>query len=118
MINGEELALAAMKKDLKRLTRAAEKARAEADECMSVGSEMVAIHKEFAEIVKSGDHSKATLNKLDRLAARSEKTDRIQKKDLSKLLDKQFEAEQKRDALASEVQALEFRLSMRKELRA
>lgn len=118
MINGEELALAAMRKDLKRLTRAAKKAKTEADEYMAVGSEMLAIHNEFAEIVKSGDRTDATLKKLDELKARSEKTDRIQKKDLSKLLDKKFEAEQKRDALASEVQALEFRLSMRKELRA
>jgi hypothetical protein len=116
--NGEELALAAMKRDLKRLSKAAEKAKAEADEYMNVGSEMLAIHKEFAEIVKSRDHSPATLKKLERLQARSKRTDRIRNKDLCKLTDKQFEAEQKRDALASKVQALEFRLSMRKKLRA
>jgi len=118
VIHGEELALEAMKKDLKRLSRAADKAKADADEYMNVGSEMVAIHNEFADIVKSGDHSKATLRKLDRLKARSERTDRIRNKDLCKLTDKQFEAEQKRDALAWEVQSLEMRLSMRKEMRA
>lgn len=118
MSNGEELALAAMKRDLKRLSKAAEKAKAEADEYMNVGSEMLAIHKEFAEIVKYRDHSPATLKKLKDLQLKSERTDKIRKKDLSKLLDKQFEAEEKRAALAGEVQALEFRLSMRNKMRA
>lgn len=118
MSNGEELALAAMKRDLQRLSKAAEKAKAEADEYMNVGSEMLAIHKEFAEIVKSRDHSPATLKKLKDLQLKSERTDKIRKKDLSKLLDKQFEAEEKRAALAGEVQALEFRLSMRNKMRA
>ncbi len=65
MNTGEELAISAMKKDFKRLSKIAEKAEKECDEYMSIGTEMVDIHNEFVEIVKSGEHSASTLKKLD-----------------------------------------------------
>lgn len=110
---GDELALGAMKKEHARLSRIADKAQAEYDEYMNVADEMLSIHKEFAEIVKSGDHSKETLKRLDSLKARSAKTDRIRSKDFMKLSEKQFSTERDRDCLGSEIQMMEFRMSLR-----
>lgn len=114
MSTGEELALNAMKKDFTRLSRIADKAKREADECMSVGSEMIAIHNEFVDIVKSGEHGEHIIKKLDVLKKRSARTEKIRKKDLVKLFDKEYETASDRDSLGSEIKMIEFRLSVRK----
>lgn len=110
----EELVLRALKREFSRLSRIAEKAKAEADENQNIGSEFVAIHKEFAEILDSGDHGKATIKQLDNLQARRDKADRVLKRDLVKLIDKQHDAECERNAIGEEISMIEFRLSMRK----
>lgn len=112
----EELVLRELKREFSRLSRIAEKAKAEADENQNIGSEFVAIHKEFAEILDSGDHGKATIKRLDNLQARRDNADRILKKDLVKLIDRQSNAEFERDAIAEEMQMIEFRQSLRKEV--
>ena len=114
MRTGEELTLIAMKKEFKSLSRKAGRAKKSTDEYMEIGSELLAIHNEFAEIVKSGEHGKGVIKKLDALKVRSGHAEKIRKKDLIKLLDKQSEAEIARDALGSEIQMMEFRLSLRK----
>ena len=114
MKSGEELALAAMKKEFKRLSKVAEKAKHEADEYMHMGSEFIAIHQEFSDIVKSGEHGEKVIKKLDALKKRRDKVDRIRKKDLIKLVDKETHTQIERDSLGSEIQMLEFKLSMRK----
>lgn len=113
MISGEEIALSAMKKEHKRLSRLADKAKTDVDENMNVGSELLAIHKEFSEIVSSNEHGEHIVKKLESLQVRRDKAQKILNKDLLKLLDKQHEAETKRDRLGSEIQMMEFRHSLR-----
>ncbi|MBE0507257.1 MAG: hypothetical protein IBX50_11135 [Marinospirillum sp.] len=54
---GEELALAALQKELKRLQAKADKARAEADECANIGSELSAVHQAFTQKTVKLRHS-------------------------------------------------------------
>jgi hypothetical protein len=112
MNRGEELALRAMKKELVLLSRKAERAKAEADEFFSVGTEMLSIHKDFKIVVESKKHDDETIKKIDDLKKRSEKTERIRKKNHMKLSDKQFNTQYDRDCLASEIQRLEYRYSL------
>lgn len=112
MKSGEELTHIAMMKEFKRLSRVADKAKKEADEYIEIGTEMLAIHQEFASIVKSGKRDKATIKALDSLANRSKRAEKIRKKDLLKLMDKQSDAEITRDRLGSEIQIMEFRISL------
>lgn len=114
MKSRDELVLRALRREHSRLSRIAEKAKAEADENSSIGSEFVAIQKELVEIVSSGDHGKATLKRLDILQARRDKANRVLKKDLVKLIDKQYDAECERDAIGEEISMIEFRASLRK----
>ena len=109
----EELALEALKRDFKRLSKIADKAKAVCDEYMNVGSEMIAIHEDFVAIVKSKDYSPETLKKLEALKKRSAKAEKIRSKDLIKLIDKQSEADINRDSLGGEIQMMEFRLNSR-----
>jgi predicted PilT family ATPase len=114
MRTGDELALDAMKNEHKRLCRRAAKAAKDADEYMEITTEALAIHEEFATIVKSGEHGEAVLKKLDDLTKRRDRVERILKKDLITLLDKQSEAECERDRLAREISIREFNISHRK----
>ena len=113
MRTGENIALAAMKKEFKRLCRIADKAKAEADENMGIASEMLAIHQEFVEIVNSKEHGEHVIKKLESLQKRRDKAQKILDKDLLTLINKQSEAEINRDSLGSEIQMLELRRSMR-----
>jgi len=110
---GEELALIAMKKELKVLSKKADKAKSECDEYMNTGSEAVAIHNEFVEIVNAKEHGQKVLDQLDSLKKRRNKVDAIMKKDFIKLMDKDHEAGFTRDNLAQEISMLEFRQSLR-----
>lgn len=110
---GEEIALSAMKKEFTRLSRIADKAKAEADENMGITSEMLSIHQEFVEIVNSKEHGEHVINKLEALKKRRDKAQKVLDKDLLTLLNKQSEAEIDRDSLGSEIQMLEFRRSLR-----
>lgn len=113
MRTGEELAIAAMKKDHAKLVRAAEKAKAAADEYITIGTEAIAIHNEFAAIVNNRETGADTIKKLDQLKKRRDRVDRISKKDFMALCDKQYEAEVERDNLGREIQNREFLASMR-----
>ncbi len=113
MNSKEKVVLAALKRDLKRLSKAAEKAKAECDEYLNVGSEMAAIHEEFALIVKAKETGPEVLKKLEALKRRRDKAERIMKKDLVKLLDKQHEAEFAEESLGEEIQAMEFNINLR-----
>jgi hypothetical protein len=105
---GEDLALEAMKRDFKRLSRLADKAKKEAEEAMCIGSEMVAIHNEFVEIVKAKITNEASMKKLEALQVRSKKAQKIQEKSLIKLFDKEHETAFNRDELGREIQKLEY----------
>ena len=113
MITSENLVLKAVKKEHKRLVQIALKAKLEVDEYMEIGNEYIAIYKEFAVIVKSGTHTKSQIKKLAVLSKRSERVEKIRKKDLIKLLDKQSSAEFERDSLGQEVEMLNLRYQIR-----
>lgn len=113
MKSGEELALGAMKKELVRLSRAAERAKVAVDEAIAVGSEYVDIHQEFAALLQSGLTGADALERLAALQARRDRADKIMKKDLLKLIDKQHETEMARDELGREIHQLEWRRSMK-----
>ena len=111
MRTGQELVLEGAKKYLVELTKAAEKAKNEADEYMSIGMEMLNIHKEMAELDFS---SKDASKKLDELKKRSDRVERIKKKNLVALCDKQSTAEIQRDILCQEIQNMEFSIKARR----
>ena len=67
MYRGEELTLQAMKKEFEQLSILTDKAKFESDEAANIGTEFIAIHKEFSEIVKSGVAGDGTIKKLDSL---------------------------------------------------
>lgn len=113
VLSGEQLALEAMKRDLKRLSRNADKAKAACDEYMGIGTEALAIHQEFAKLVNSNEHGQAVIDKLSELTARREKVDKIRRKDFLALCNKQSIAEMSRDNLIAEVNNLSFRLELR-----
>ena len=111
MKTGKELAIEAMKKDFNRLSRAADRAKNEADERINITIELIAIHQEFVKIAKSDENTKEILKKLDSLQGRKKNAEKIRKKDLLKLIDKQSFAEINRDSLGQEIQMMEFKLS-------
>lgn len=113
VLSGEQLALEAMKRDLKRLSRNAEKAKAACDEYLDIGTEAIAIHQELAELMKSNEHGQAVIDKLDELTVRREKVDKIKRKDFLALCDKQSMAEMSRDNLIAEIGRLSFRIELR-----
>ena len=115
VLSGEQLALEAMKRDLKRLSRNAEKAKAACDEYVDIGTEAIAIHQELAEIVQSNEHGQVVIDKLDELKVRREKVDKIRNKDFLSLCNKQSIAEMSRDNLIAEIGRLSFRIELRSE---
>ncbi len=113
MRRGAELALAAMKKELTRLTKVADKAKADSEEAMGVGSEFVAIHEELRVIVESKETGKAVNKKMDELKARSDRAAKIQKKNLAKLFEKESTTRFDCEVLVHEIQRFEYRQGIR-----
>lgn len=115
MIKGEELALAAMEKEHERLSKIAVRAKAEADEAVNVGSEMLAIHEEYSSLLSLKEYgTPETIKKAGELSKRAKRARKIMQKDLIKLLDKQSEAEFARDDLKSEIEMYKFRNNLRR----
>jgi hypothetical protein len=116
MKTGDELVLQAMRREFARLSRIADKAKAEADEALNIGTEYMEIHKELIEIVNSKEHGKKeVLEKMKSLKLRRGRADRIMKKDMAKLIEKEVDAQVERDTLGIEIDNMEWRLGMRKE---
>lgn len=112
MKSGKELLLQAARNELKRLHVLAEKAKKEVDEYMEAPGVMFALHRELAEIVNAGSYDKVSLQKLADLDRRHKAAVKVNKKDLGKLLDKQFDAEQMCRDLEIEIGNLEFMFGM------
>lgn len=106
--SGNALAIEAMKRDLKRLQKVADKAKSECDEYITIGSEAFAIHNEFAQIVNSREVGNHVLEKLESLKKRRDRVDKVLKKSAKQLMDKQFAVEMQRDNLARKIAELEF----------
>jgi hypothetical protein len=110
---GEELAIAAMRKEYVKLCKVADKAKAECDECVSIGTEAIAIHNEFAAIVAAKETGQHVVDKLEALQKRQKRVNRIVDKSIIDLCDKQHKAECERDRLLGQIRDLEFRVSVR-----
>lgn len=104
------VALEAMRKEFKVLSKKAERAKAECDEYMGISIEAFAIHEELGTIVKSKEVGQHIIDKLEALKKRQDRVNRILKKDLLTLTDNQLNAEIKRDELAGEIQRYERRM--------
>ncbi len=83
----DDVTLRALKNEHKRLTAKEVAAKKEYDEYMNIHNELIAIRKDFADVIKIKPLEKQ-LPELSKLTKRSEKAERIMKKDLSKLIEK------------------------------
>jgi len=108
MRHGKELVLVAMKKELSVLSKKADKAKAECDEAIGIGSEAIRIHEDFAAIVKLKSHSKETMRKLEALQKRQKNVDKVIRKDLVKLMDKEHETRLAVNSLQAEISSMEY----------
>jgi len=109
MRRGSDIALDAMKKELVRLQKIAEKAKNESEQYLNSSTEVIAIHNEFIEIVNSKQYGQDVINKLDNLKKRRDKVDKIRSKDFIKLLDKENESRFEVENLQHEIFMAEFR---------
>lgn len=112
MKSGRELLLQAARKELIRLVAVAEKAKKEVNEHMEAPGVIIACHRELAEIVSLNKYDKDSLQKLADLDRRHKTAVKANKKDLVKLIDKQFDAEQACRDLETEIGNLEFMFGM------
>lgn len=114
MSRGALLALAAMKKGLADLQSKAENAKKAADACAHAPTALITIEREaitvMRDVITKPDE---LLKKLEELKAGEERARRLMKQNFVKLLDRQFEAEQKARDLADYISATEFQLRMR-----
>jgi len=110
MKSGKEIALNAMKKELKVLSIKADKAKAEFDEYMRVGSELLAINDEFKKVLKSNDSDLQIASKLKVLQRRKDLALRVSKKDLLTLIGRESDARIELDLLNSEIENMEWTL--------
>ncbi len=111
--SGDELAILAMEKEISRLSAAAEKYKAEADEVCDIVSEFIAIDNEVNAVINSGKSAIDVHKSLDSLQKRQERANRVIGKDLMTILNKQYLAETERDNLGMVLSGLRFRFEMR-----
>lgn len=116
MFNKDEFLYKSLKAEFKRLDCAEQKAKKELDEYNNVANEMIAIRKEFVKIVTSKLYTKETVKKLSLLQKRSEKCEKIRKKDYIMLLDKHINLNIEKGSVATEISKLEYRLELRGKL--
>lgn len=109
----EEIVVSALKKELTRLSGAADRAKLALDERTNAVAEVIAINKEFVEIFNSRKTDQETLDKLLALQERQAKVGKVIKKSFSKLSDKQITLEIERDSLISEISTMEYRQGIR-----
>jgi len=112
-LTGDELARDAMKRDLNRLSKRAHKAKTECDSYLNAGTELSAIHDELLKVLRSGETGQEVIDRLEGLKRRERNVNRIMKKDLLKLINKQSDAEIARDRLIHEISMRELRISLR-----
>ncbi len=110
----DDLTLRALRHEQDRLSKLAAKAAAEVDEYIGTGQEAVAIYNELAAIDHCKKSARANLKQLDVLRKRQARIERIRKKDIIALMDRQHEAEWERDLAAQAISDLEFRSSFRR----
>lgn len=119
MSKTDELTLRALKSEFKRVSALESKAKAEYDEYMNIHHELIAINKEFAQIVKENrgknslSESQKTLDKLEALKKRQDRAKKVTDKDLMKLIDSHQELELEKIGLIDAISILNFELKQR-----
>jgi len=113
MTRGEEIALNAMKKELKSLSKRAALAKNKTESCMSAASTIINCRKEASEILKSEKSFDEQMKLIGVLADKEKAAFKASKQDLIKLMDKENELRFACDDLQGEISRIEFRHSMR-----
>ena len=111
-IESEKVILKVIKKEYERLLKVSTKAKAEVDEHISIGSEMIAIHEEFKSIVESKLDADNSLERLSKLQKRRDRLNKVAKKDLIRLMDAQNSVENDVRILASEIAKIELKIGL------
>ena len=107
--NGEKIALAAMKKEYKSLTRKLVTAKKKTQDCIGAASKIMEARLAASEILK-GNHSHSELSKLiEPLAKQEKEAIKAGKQNLIKLMDREHELEFAVSDLATEISRIEFR---------
>jgi hypothetical protein len=106
----EELLLIAAEEYHKKLVRIAEKAKRESDEAMNVGNEILSIIEDTKKAVESG--RSASLERIGQLRRRSDRVEKVRKKNLVKLFDKESSAKIEADLLAVEIKRLKYKIEV------
>lgn len=113
MTRGEEIALVAMKKEHKLLSRRAENAKNKTEECMSAATTIIKIRQEASKILQ-GEHSHAEIAKLiEPLAKREKAALKAGKQNFVKLMDKEHKLRFSCDDLQREISNVEYRHRLR-----
>jgi hypothetical protein len=114
MTRGEEIALNAMKKEHKSLSRRADLAKNKTTECINAASTILKIRMEASEILKSDKSHDEQMKLINVLANKEKSAFKAGKLNMVKLMDKEHELMFACDDLQREISMIEFRHSMRK----
>lgn len=116
LLHGDELVLSILEKELKVLTKKAEKAKADCHATMTSGSAIIAVREEAAKIFNApiSSYTKENLAKLDELAAKEKELIAISRRDIIKLMNAEHDTAFTRDELAGIIQNMKFRMGLRK----
>lgn len=113
MTNGEKIALAAMKKELKSLSKRAALAKSKTDACVNAASTIINIRKEANDILQSEKPHDEQMKLISVLADKEKAAFKVGKLDMVKLMDKEHELKFAHDSLQSEISNIEYGHNMR-----
>ena len=114
MTKGEEIALSAMKKELKSLAKKRDAAKNKVESCMGAASVICQCRIDAGEIIRSKKPHAEQMKLISALAEKEKAAFKLAKLSLVKLMDKEHELMFDHDSLQHEVSTLEFRYSMRR----
>lgn len=109
----DEIILEALEREHARLVKIADNARAAVDDHIDAPLKIYAIAQEKNEIYCSKKYDDETLARLDECNMRLKEAERLSKKDLLKLVDRQCAAERDRDLVASVIARRRFFLELK-----
>lgn len=114
MRSGEELSLAAMKKEFARLSKIADKKKAICDDACSCGTKLLDVYRQANELIQAKDFTPEAVKKVQDLANEEKRLQKLMKSDIVKLMDEQINSEFERDNLGREISMMEFRINRNK----
>tara|TARA_R110000850_G_scaffold276834_2_gene420517 strand:- start:47 stop:397 length:351 start_codon:yes stop_codon:yes gene_type:complete len=114
MTKGEGIALSAMKKELKSLSKRHLTAKNKTESCMGAASVICQCRIDANEIIRSKKPHDEQMKLISVLADKEKAAFKISRLDLLKLMDKETSLMIEHDSLQHEISTLEFRYSMRR----